>query len=74
MVQGGRVWCTISPDALLVVPAGEGLEGAALAAVTVGAHEAAGAPPVPAQGLLYHSIGEIIGHQDQLGPFSNGQV
>ena len=48
MVHGVLVWCTISPDTLLVVPAGEGLEGAALAPVTVGAHEPAGTPAVPA--------------------------
>jgi len=36
------------PNAVQVVPTGEGCEGAALAPVAVGAHQAVGADPVPA--------------------------
>ena len=35
------------PNAVQVVPTGEGCEGAALAPVAVGAHQAVGADPVP---------------------------
>ena len=41
-----------SPDAVAVVPADEGAEGAALAPVAVGAHQPVSAVPVPAHTTL----------------------